>query len=483
MINKIKQLAGDTIIYGISGVITRFISVFLIPIYTRIFSPADYGVINLVSTTFILVSIVVVFGLDNSAAMWFWDREEEEERKKTFSSWFWSQFFLSCAVCLIILLISGSLSQLVLNSAEYSDLFVYAALSLPFTSFTIVFVSWMRARQKALNVVVFSVGSSLLTIGLSIYLVIYLRIGLKGVFLSQLIANGISAIAVIILMRKTLGITHFRLPRLKEMLKYSAPLVPASISFWLFNSASAYFINHFTSKSQVGLYQIGTSIAAICGLIFWAFLQAWTPLGLSIHKQPGAKAIYSMVFDLYCALGACLVLFIFLFAPEILSVLTTEAYLNAALIAGILSLNIFIANIAQITSIGCAIAKTNIPYLIGVIMGAVTSLIMYFILIPSYGKEGAGISTVSGSIVLVTYVTYRAQKLYNIPYKVKKNLILLLIMLALVFTSIGLQQIGDTYKLFSKCLLFFLFLLSIFYWNRSEVIRLLNRLKMVNLKA
>jgi O-antigen/teichoic acid export membrane protein len=66
MLKYLKRLAGDFLIYGLSGVISKMIGIFLVPVYTRLFLPDDYGIINLINTTFFLIGILVVCGLDNS---------------------------------------------------------------------------------------------------------------------------------------------------------------------------------------------------------------------------------------------------------------------------------------------------------------------------------------------------------------------------------------------------------------------------------
>lgn len=480
MFKKIKGLAGDSLIYGLSGVLTRFISVFLIPIYTRIFAPSDYGVINLVNSTFLLIGILVVVGLDNAAATWYWQKEDDAERASTFSSWFWMQFSLSVLVLLAVLAVSSFLSKAILDDARFYDLFILSALSLPFTAFTLAYTTWLRVKRKPLATVAFSLTKSLLSIGFSVYFVVYLRIGLVGVFLALLIANILSAMVALYVMRKVFDFRHFALDRAKEMLRFSIPLIPATICFWLLNSAGGYFISQYASKADVGLYQIGSSIAAVCNIVFWAFLQAWSPFAMSIHKQQDAPNIYAMVFDLYCALGGAIVLFIFLFSPEILMLLTTEAYYNAALVAGILSVNIFIFNISQVTSIGCAIVRTNMPYAVGVAIASIFTVGLYFVLIPVLGKEGAAISTLIGSLILSGYVTYKAQLLYFIPYRLKKNAFLILLMMLLALTSIVWPGSGILSNIMYKAILLSLFLAFVFYVNKDTVLKLVEKLKKSN---
>lgn len=426
---RLKKLAADSFVYGASTLITRFISIFLIPIYTRIFSPNDYGIINLVNTTFILISILVVAGLDNAAARWYWDEEGEKESKITFSSWFWFQLAGSAFILIFVAFTSGFLSKTIIGSDTEGLLFLLAALNLPFTGIILLYTSWLRIRKQAVYTVIFSLVNSLVTIGLSVFLVVFKHQGLKGVFLAQLLSNFTCSLFVMVALRQIINLKHFNGTRIISMLRYSLPLVPAALAFWILNSAGAYFINYFASKSDVGLFQIGANIAAVCSMIFWAFLQAWTPFSMSIHRSSNSGSTYSLVFDIYCAIGSFIVLTIFLFAPEILFLFTTSQYVGAAGVAGILSVNVFISNIAQITSIGSAIKRTNRPFMQGVFVSCLLTLTLFGILIPFLGGVGAALSTLAGSSFLAFYVTLRSQTIHYLPYHFPRNILAISCML------------------------------------------------------
>src|SRR5438132_13862971 len=94
----LRQLGSETIVYGLSGVISRFLTIFLVPIYTRIFTPEDYGVMSLVTTTMALLSVFVGLALDNSAHRWYWGSEDVDDRKTTMASWAWCQIAFSSIV-------------------------------------------------------------------------------------------------------------------------------------------------------------------------------------------------------------------------------------------------------------------------------------------------------------------------------------------------------------------------------------------------
>ena len=78
----LKQILGESAIYGLSGVITSFIGMFLMPIYTSVFEPRDYGIIALMGTTSTLISMFIIFGMDNAVSLWYWDKPDEKERRK-----------------------------------------------------------------------------------------------------------------------------------------------------------------------------------------------------------------------------------------------------------------------------------------------------------------------------------------------------------------------------------------------------------------
>jgi len=82
----LKTLAKESLIYGVSGILTRFVSVLLMPVYTAIFSPADFGIVSLVTTLSALLSILLILSLDNSMGRWYYENETEVDRKITSST-------------------------------------------------------------------------------------------------------------------------------------------------------------------------------------------------------------------------------------------------------------------------------------------------------------------------------------------------------------------------------------------------------------
>ena len=165
MLKQLKQLGSDSLIYGVSGILTRMIGIFLIPIYTRLFVPKDYGIINLINTTFFLIGLLLVCALDNSASRWFYDSKEQDDHKKTFGSWLWFQFFLSLAVSIIVILLSPLLISKFFEQDGKPIYFILPAINLVTSILPGLINNWYRVHRRPVATVLFSFSQTIVTIG------------------------------------------------------------------------------------------------------------------------------------------------------------------------------------------------------------------------------------------------------------------------------------------------------------------------------
>jgi O-antigen/teichoic acid export membrane protein len=203
------------------------------------------------------------------------------------------------------------------------------------------------------------------------------------------------------------------------MMKYSAPLIPASLAFWVLNASSSYVLNQFVPLSEIGLYQIGNSIAAGVNLFVAAFQTAWGPFAFSILDKKEARQTYATVLTVYVMLMCFIALGVALFSKELLMLLTNPRYYGSAVVAGILAFNATLSGYTYIASIGSSVVKKTAPVATAIIIAALITAVLYFTLIPWLGKEGAAISTTLGYLFVPVYVFYRSQKLWPVPYKFK----------------------------------------------------------------
>lgn len=467
----LKQLAGESAIYGISNMLTKLIGIFLVPLYTRLLTPSDYGVLNLVNSTFYFIIVLAVFALDSAAARWYYDSSEEEDRKSSIASWFWFQLVSSGVLCVLIMLFSSFMSEWILKE-HHPQLFMLPALGLLANILPNMVTNWLRFQRKAIHTVLFTLTNVLVNIGLNIMFVLVLKWGVKGILISTLLSNALASLYVLTLMFDWIQPRYFSLKRLKDMLRFSLPLIPTSVAFWILNSSSAFVIEHYHNKQEVGLYSIGSMLASAVTMVVGAFQMAWGPFAYSIIEKPEAKNTYAMVLTLYSMLMSCVALTVALFAKEGLILLTSADYYSAYKVAGILAFNAIIYGYAYIAVIGTSIVKDNKPLAIGVFTSACITALLYFLLVPYYKKEGAAISAVLGYLFVPLFVFYKAQKYWPIPYKFLLSIFIVGVAVILFVLSFFLETNSRIETILIKIglLIFYvLFLLFMFRKNYPEI--------------
>ena len=452
----LKQLLGESAIYGISSIITKFIGIFLVPLYTSVFSPADYGVINIINSFFFFVGILVVFALDNSAARWYYDTEDLTDRKKTIASWFWFQLIMTILICSGIIISSSYLSNRFVHS-ENSYLFIIPSLCVLTGILPTILSNWLRMRRKALHTVIYSISYSMLTIGLTVYFVLITQTGVIGVFYAVLISNIVASLYCIYQLFDWLSFSYFSVPRIREMLKFALPLIPTAIAFWVINSSAAFVIEYFYPLEEVGLFQLGVTIASAVTLFISAFQMAWGPFAYSILNQDNAKKVYSTVLTGYSLFANFLALCVSLFALDLLHFFTTPDYYAAYVVAGILAFNTTIYGYVYIVGLGNGIAKDNKPLAIAVLISATITAILLFTLTPIFGGVGTAIGMLLGNIIIPVYIYISAQKRYFIPFKTKLPLLITVLSFSFYLIYLSLESSSFGFNLLLKLGLITLF--------------------------
>lgn len=429
---RLRALAGESLIYGVSGVIARFLTIFLVPVYTRLFTPEDYGVLSLIGSSIAMVSIFVGLGLDNAAHRWFWDTEDKADRRKTIASWTWCQLLVATALGLVTFLAAGPLARSIVGRADARLYFQIAATTLPFNVLGVVLNNWLRMHRRAWATTIYALSTTLLTILLTLLFVVAFRWGLVGVYAAQAIGLAVGSVVAAVMLRDWIAPRLFDADRLRTMLRYSMPLIPAAVAYWVVGFADRYFVKAFTNTAEVGLYSVGSSLAGGVALITGAFQQAWGPFAFSIHQQSDARQTYAAVFLVYLWVGGAVSAALSLFAPEILRLLATARYAGASTVVGILAMSYVMIGLTYIAATGPSLAKRTGPTGVAMVSAAVLNIVLNFALVPAFGKVGSAVATLLAQSLTPIYLFRRSQELYHIPYRFGSGVSLVLFTVALI---------------------------------------------------
>ena len=439
MREKFKQLGKESLIYGVSGMLQKFIAVLLVPLYWNAFLPDQIGQQALVLMVFTLLSAFSVLGMDNAAHTWFWQTDRAEDQRITIATWFWCQLTVSLVLGGLLALLAGPVSVLISGDKEAALLLQLAAATLPLSVAGVIVSHYFRLHRRPMSTLWFTIASSLLLVGLNLWFILALRWGMPGFFLAQTVAGGCSTVAGLWLLRKTIHPRFARMPRLREMLHFALPLMPAALALWVMGLSDRLFLEKFLDTREVGLYAAGASLATAVAMVTGAFTTAWGPFALSMQRQPDAPALYARALLVYLALGGAMVTAVALFTPEALQLLAKPAYMGAAPVVGILALGVLANGLATIASTGLGLAKKSAPIAAGVFIAAIVSVGLNLLLIPLCGKTGSAWASAVSWAVCTGYVFMRAQRIHPLPYDLRRAIAIGALLVLIVWLAPLLQ--------------------------------------------
>ncbi len=441
---KLKSLLKNSLIYSLSGITGNFIGIFLVPVYTRIFSPAEYGVIDLIATVTAFLNLFLIVGLDSAVGRYYVDAENNEDKKLTASTTLFYLIVSSFPAILILVLFSKHISNLIFGEATYSIFLTVALASIPFSVLFAHFQNMLKWRFQPGLYATTSVGSLLFQVCLTIYLVVFLRIGIIGIYIARLATTVIFSTIGFWLTRSSFSLV-FSFKRLKELLYFGVPLIPLSLSHYIMTYSDRYFLRYFAGLDEVGLYGIGYRLASVISLLVVGFQHAWGPFVYSTYKSVDAKETFCKVYDYASILVCFAILALSLFSREILQIFTTQKYLDAYNVIPFIAASIAAYTFGGYFSFGIGIAKKNIHRAWGGGLAALINLALNAILIPLFGMIGAAVATIASFLMLGVMLMRISQRYYRIEYRFKANFTMYFITALVIFFAYNFLPDGFTF--------------------------------------
>ena len=458
MSTNLLKLFKGSLVYSLSGLAGRFIGVFLVPVYTRIFSPDQYGVIDLISTFIVFLNILLILGLDSAVGRYYVDTENKGDKKLTASTTLYSILAFSIVVVLLLILFSNKISILLFDTPVYSTILTVALASVPFSILFASFQNLLKWNYQPGLFAITSVGCLLIQASFVIYFVVFLKLGILGIYVGSLVTFIIFSGVGFWLTRSSYTL-NFSSRRLKELLYFGVPLIPLSLAHYIMTYSDRYFLNHFSGLHEVGLYGIGYKLASLISILLLGFQHAWGPFVYSTYKNKNAKQVFSKTFD-YVSIAICLgILALSLFSKEILLFFTTQEYIEAYKVVPLIMASIATYTLGGYFSVGIGIAKKNIHRAWSGGVAALTNLVLNYLLIPPLGMIGAATATIISFLVLGGILTLISQRYYYIEYKFGVNFIMYFLTALIILIAYKFLPSGLTFESISlKCCLLLVFI-------------------------
>jgi O-antigen/teichoic acid export membrane protein len=470
---SLKSLFSDSIIYGTSSAINRLTIILILPFYAKLLPPETFVNINLISNFFILINIILFFGLDNIVAISYYNTDHELKRKKIFSTWFWFELLVNILCFIFLIILANQIVKGLTNTYE-SLVFIIAAAS-QLVSFPLYILSfYFRLQRKPfLNLIIIS-ASGLFLLFFNVYFLFIDFREIQGYFLSQFCSNILISIISIYILKDWIKPSYFSFDLIKFKIKKSIGMLIANLSSWMVAFSSIYFIQYLTKdKSLAGIYQIVLLINTIISFIINAFAQALGPYIQSIKKDRNYAILqYKKIFLIYIIIAGFISTTVSIFSKELVLLVSNHEYLEAYKFILLISFSTFFNGLSFVGGIGFVVGEKVNLNKFGFLSSVSTliNILFFILLIPFFGLYGAAFSSFISSILLNLLIFYNAGKYLNINYSYRNGILLIFFYLLLsLLLNIFLNQEIRIESILIKLIIEFIIIFVIFK-NKHRII-------------
>jgi O-antigen/teichoic acid export membrane protein len=411
---QMRRLGKHSAIYGLGGIVSRVVAVFLLPLYTRYLEPADFGAVGLlVGLSAVLVTILRA-GISSAFFRFYFDAEDDAGRLLVLRTSFW--FTMASATAGLVagvLLAEPVAALLTLDDANLvRAAFVGIWAQMNYEQLTALF----RVEERSGLFVLASLANIAVTIGTTLVLVVGYEQGALGVIVGNFTGTLVVYLALLGFRRAQLGFQLSR-PLLREMNRFGVPLVPAALALIALNFGDRFFLNELVGTAEVGRYELGARIASAMVLLITAFRTAWPAFAYSIADEAEAKRTYAYVLTYLVALASWLALALGLLSPWLVRLLATPEYYEGGRVVALLAFGgvAYAGYIVMAIGVGRA-KRTQFNWAITGAAAAL-SVVLNLLLVPRYELIGSGIAAAAAYTAMFLGMCWYAQRVYPTPYQ------------------------------------------------------------------
>ena len=413
---RLGELARHSAIYGLGSLVSRFIAVLLLPVYTRYLTPADYGLIETLIALSAILTVLLAAGVKSAFFRFYFDEKDHAGHLRVIRTSFWFTMAMATAGLVAGLVLAGPISQFLFGTASHADLVRAAFVGLWANVNYEQLTSLFRVEQRSVAYLIATLINLTVTVGATLLLVVAWDVGPIGVIVGNFTGTLLVYLGLLAYRREQLGLEWDR-ELLREMNRFGMPLVPSALFLWALNFSDRFFLVKLSGPREVGLYSIGVRMASAIILFLAAFRTAWPAFAYSIEDDREAKRAYSFVLTYIVVITSWMALGLGVLAPWLVRLLTTPSFYSAERVVAPLAFAAaaFGAYIVVVIGIGRA-RKTRSNW---VITGAacLLNVALNLLLIPPYGMVGAAIATIGAYATLFVGMAWRAQRIYPVPYQ------------------------------------------------------------------
>lgn len=424
MADKYKKLATNTIIFAIGTFSSKVLSFLLMPFVTRMMGTGDYGAADLVQQT-ANVLIPIVFLQVNSACLRFaLDKAADKSDVFTVGVRTTLKGFV------VFLLFAYPISFININDFNLGDYVIII--------YVFVLVSGTRQLCQQFvrgcgHVKTFAIDGILATVTMLAFNLLFLGVfkwGVYGYILAIIASDACSIIFFFVTLKlwKYVKVKGVKKQTKFDMLKYSIPLMPTIILWWIINVSDRYMVTYFMDSSANGLYTAASKIPNFVVMFSSIFIDAWQLSAVDEYDNDGRADFFTKVFRVYSGGIFAVASALILACQFITKILVAQSYYDSWQYVPILVMATTMSCLVNFLASVYMAEKKSMMAMITALSGAAANVILNLILIPRFGANGAAVATVISFIIVFAARGVNTRKYVKINFKTPLIIIEMLIL-------------------------------------------------------
>lgn len=447
--SQLKKLFGDTVIYGVSSIFGRAINFLLVPLYTAVFSPDEYGVVTELYAYVAFLMVLYLYGVETT---FFRFATKHKDQVRCYNLSVTNALVISIVLSGIIILSSDVLGS-TLPYANAPKYIVWLSLILGLDTLVAVPFARLRLENKAKRFAFIKISNILINIGLNLFFLVFCpywinenpsssefiqsiyspSFGVGYVFVSNFAASGLTAFFFLPYWVKFRF--QFDQEWFKKIFSYATPLVIIGLAGVTNEMLSRILLRHwlpegyysgFSNIAILGIFGACYKLSMLMNLSVQSFRYAYEPFFFLKSKDKNSPELFAKVMNAFIIYGCLAFIIISLILPEIAPILLRQSdYLIALHIVPVLLFAGLLLGIFYNLSVWYKLTDKTMYGAYITIVGASSTIVLNWFFIPIFGYEGSALTALLAYLLMVVISYVWGQKHYHVPYQLGKGLLYL----------------------------------------------------------
>jgi O-antigen/teichoic acid export membrane protein len=437
----IRRLASGSLFYGLGSAAVGALGFLLLPLYSRVLTPSEYGVVAVVASISAVLSLVLPLGLHGSVTRLYFDATSAEHRRRIVGAIWLAMVLFALAIAVVAHAVGSAVFGALFPSIPfypYGALGVWAAFLSTFSRIPLVL---LQIEERPREYVTLTVGTALVTTTITIYLVVVLGLGAAG-YLAGGVIGSVAAAPAFVATTLRRSDLRWRGDVVRSALAYGTPLVPHALAAWTLELSDRAILQRFVSLAALGVYSLAYQFGVLMNVVGTAVNNAWTPFvfrRLNEGRTDAASSLSQIATYFTAAIG-WVGLAIASLSGDAIALLTPPAFHGAIPLAPWIVFGCTIQALYYVPG-NLVLAKGRTSRLAGVTgVAALTNVSLNLLLVPTFGVIAAAWATFASYEVMLVLAWAAGQQAFALKYQYPR---LARIGLVVMLTFAGGRVIGS----------------------------------------